>query len=553
MDIYTFLQDDVLSKIKKTKLYGSDCNLLSQKIYDETQRQVSSSTLKRFFGLIKSNHNPSKYTLDTLAVFVGYKDWKDYLKLHDPLIHSSSGDDSWEVLKGQMMAVTVHSLESLKQKTNYNNEEFIFRPKLRNRFDRFEASGVPATLFIAPDGYGKSSLMIQLVENYFLQENEKFKNDIICLIDGGIFFNLYSKNSNVDMLNQLLKFEVRAGLNFFFQKNPGKRKCRMWLMFDDVDEVFFDRKRYFQLVENIVRILMINEGGWFKIILTCRPENLDVFTQLLHKNPVLRSNWFEVGFVYEKYIDAINIPLLSPKEIRAILKRQNIEDKYNAIFTRYKDVLEIISHPYSLSLFIKECKQNENVTEIILLNRFIKSKILSPPLLEEKLLLMKRYIALCNRCKETTLVEKDRLLPDSEIIPAYNQLISDGILYELIVPEDTIDFKIQISFTQKVLLEYMVLRAWTQDKCYSIELLEEIVEFYKNNKMMQCDIIKLFLKMLVHNNELELIKQIRDQLVTLANGKESDINQSECLSVISSAINEIIGKDDELQNQFNCK
>lgn len=550
MDIYSFLQDDVLNKIKKIKLYGSDCTLLSQKIYDETQRQVSSSTLKRFFGLTKSNHNPSKYTLDTLAVFVGYKDWNDYLKLHDSLIHSSSGDDSWEVLKRQMIAVTFHSLESLKQKTNYNNEEFIFRPMLKDRFERFETSGIPATLFIAPDGYGKSSLMIQLVENYFLQENEKFKNDIVCLIDGGIFFNLYSKNSNIDMLNQLLTFEVRAGLNFYFQKNPDKRKGRIWLMFDDVDEVFFDRKRYFQLIENIMRILMVNDGGWFKVILTCRPENLDVFTQLLHKNPVLMSNWFEVGFVYEKYIDAINIPLFSTKEIRAILKQQKIEYKYKDIFTRYKDVLEIISHPYSLSLFIKECKQNENVSEIILLNRFIKSKILSPPLLEEKLLLMKRYIALCNRCKQTTLVEKDKLLPDSDVNPAYNQLISDGILYEFIIPEDTIDFRIQVSFTQKILLEYMVLRSWTQDKYYSVELLDEMVEFYKNNKMMQCDIIKLFLKMLVHNNELELIKQIHDQLAIWAMGKESVTKQSECLSLISSAINEIIGKDEELQKRF---
>ncbi|MCY1722434.1 hypothetical protein OU798_18945 [Prolixibacteraceae bacterium Z1-6] len=550
MDNYGLLRDDIRSKIKKKKLYGSDCNLLSQKIYNETQRQVSISTLKRFFGLIKNKHNPSKYTLDTLAEFVGFKDWSDYAKSHDTLSPTSFEDDPWEVLKRQMLEVTSHSLESLKQKTNYNKDEFIFRPLGKDRFDRFEATNIPATLFIAPDGYGKSSLMIQLVEKYFLTENEKFKNDIICLIDGGIFFNLYSKNSNIDMLNQLLEFNVNPGLNFYFHKNPEKRKGRIWLLFDDVDEVFFDRKRYLQLIENIMQILMVNDGGWFKAILTCRPENLDVFTQLFHKNPVLKATWFDVGFTYEKYIDAINIPLFSTKDIKMILKLQNVEPKYKGIFTRYKDVLGIISHPYSLSLFIREFKQNENISEIILLDRFIKAKIFSPPFLEEKILLMKRYIALCNRGKETTLVEKEHLVRDPDLIPAHQQLISDGILYEFIVPEDTIDLKIMVSFTQRIILDYMVLRAWTQDKNYSVELLLEIVEFYKNSKLMQGYIIKLFMKMLVQNNELELIKQICGKLVEFTQDKEGNQNVSECMDAIVATINEMGDNNEELHKLF---
>lgn len=547
MDIYKLLANTIQSKINKAKLYGSDCNLLSQRIYDETHKQVSISTLKRFFGLIKGNHKPSKYTLDTLSEFVGFDDWNDFRSCYDDLKLTDTDEHPWELLKRRMMQVTHNSLESLKQRTNYKKEEFIFRQAERDRFERFVASNVPATLFIAPGGYGKSTLMIQLVEKYFLHENGKFKNDIVCLIDGGIFFNLYSKNSNIDLLNQLLRFEIDANHHFYFQKHPEKRKGRIWLIIDDVDDVFVERARYYQFIDNIMHIMMIDEGGWLKVLLTCRPENLDVFEQILHKNPVRRSFWFDVGFSFEKYLDPVNISLFSTDEIKSVLKLHHAESNYKDIFSRYKDVLEIISHPNSFSLFINEFKQNENISEIILLNRFIKTRILSPPFIEKKMLLLKRFISLCKRGIETNLVEKNQLLSEPELVPAYDQLISDGIFYEYFIPTDTIDLKIMISFTQKTILEYFIFRSWIQDKAYSSDLLFEIIEYYKNNKVMQCSMIKFFVKMMVHNKEIGLIKQINDKLAEYEAFSKTD-NISECLTVLVATLKGLLDNNKELQN-----
>lgn len=552
MDIYTLLQNNIQSKIHKKKLYGSDCKMLSQKIYDETNRQISCSTIKRFFGLIKSNHLPSKYTLDTFAEFVGYKDWNDFNTIYGDLKLKDAEEGAWELLKKRMMQVTVSSLESLKQKTNYNKDTSLLRQPLKGRFQKLETSNVPATLYIAPDGYGKSTLLIQLVEKYFLQENDKFKNDIVCLIDGGIFFNLYSKNSNIDILNQLINFQLDSDNHFYLYKHPAERKGRIWLFIDDVDDVYPERKRYSQFIENLLRIMMIDEGDWLKVILTCRPENLGVFNCILHKKPFLKSFWLDVDFAYENYIDAINIPLFSTKEIKSLLKLHNTGSKYKDVFTRYKDILEIIANPYLFSLFINEFKQDENISEIILLKRFIKTEILSPPLLEQKLRLIRRYVTLCKQGQETTLVEKNHLLSEANTIPAYDQLISDGILYEYFFPIDTIDLKIMVSFKQKIIIDYIIFHSWTHDKCYSTQLFFEILEYYENNQMMQCSMMKFFVKMLIENNDLQLIEEINSKLHEyLAHAKGSKTNKSECMAFFIATLNELAENEVKLKNYPN--
>ena len=216
-DIYILLKQEIQNKIGQKILFGKDCVQLSKQIGAETHRQISSSTIKRFFGIIKSAFNPSKYTLETFVVFLGYPDWKTYLKAYD----ESKGfmSNTWDSLKSHAQIVTEISLSSLKEKTAYEPEKNILRLFADTAFNAFLNSDKTATMFIAPRGYGKSTLLIQLLEEYFLNKNAKFKNDIVILIDGEIFFNLYSKHSNLNMLSQLLEYKIASSLNFYFRKN----------------------------------------------------------------------------------------------------------------------------------------------------------------------------------------------------------------------------------------------------------------------------------------------------------------------------------------------
>lgn len=550
MDIYKLLQQDIQSKIKKSKLCGSDCNMLSEQIYAETERRISSSTLKRFFKLIKSNFKLSQYTLDTLTIYLGFKDWKDYMQCYDDSRLINSDIDAWDLLKKRMMIVTENSLDSLKQKTNYKPHKFIFRNFVKNRFENFEKSGKSATIFVGPDGYGKSTLMIQLVENYYLNKDTRFYNDIVCLIDGKIFFNLYSRNTNIDLLNQLIDFKIHSSLNFYFQRNPEKRKGRIWLLVDNIDEVFFDKESYHQLIENIMRIIMVNDSSWFKVIITCRPENLQIFTHVIKKNPLLKAFWYDVAFFEKKYIDAVNIPLFSKKEIQQILNLRAVNTQLNDVLNINNDLLEIISHPYTFALFIHESKKNEDISEVTLLNRYVQNKILSPPFLDEKLQLINRFMALCDRGKKGTSVEKDLLVTGSNVLLAYQQLISDGIIYEYTKKSDSIDIRIYVHFNQDVIFNYMVLRIWRKDKLFDSKLFFEIMEFYCGRKHMQCSLLKLIIKMLAHKKDFELIKEIYDLVTKLLLPDKKLSSVPDCMIALASAMKAVLENEMELHNIF---
>jgi hypothetical protein len=524
----------------KDKFYGKDCVELSEKLAKKTHRQVSSTTLKRFFGLVKSEFKPSKYTLDSLSEFVGFKDWADFLNSFDDARHTPSKYDSWVMLKMRMMKITRHCLESLKQKVNYKPEKFIYRSFIDERFNSFRKSDARATMFVAPDGYGKSTAMIHLTEKILADTNGEFKNDIVGLIDGGLFFNLYSLNHNIELINQLIDFNIQSNIILHFHQNPEKRKGIVWLLIDGIDEIFFNAERYQYMVENLMRLLMAHNNCWFKTIISCRPENLGAFAQALSKNPVLKTFWYDVQFFEESNANAINIPLYSHNEIKSVLRLNSAEQNYKEIFSMYKNVLEIITHPYSLSLFIGAFRQNENISEIILLNRFMNTKVLSRPYLEEKLALITRYLKLCNYGKTTSSVKKDQLLSDKNKIPAYRELLSNGIIFEYTIPESGIIPAIYVSFSQEVVFEYLVLRAWSNDKPYTAELFFEMMTFYNSSKNIQCGLLTLFVKKLIHHKKYGVIKSINDTFEQRAPAETSDADISNCLRSVQLTIKEAL-------------
>ena len=61
--------------------YAKDCDALSQAIAAKCNCKVSSSTLKRLFGINKGGtESPRVFTLDVLANYIGYQSWEDLLR-----------------------------------------------------------------------------------------------------------------------------------------------------------------------------------------------------------------------------------------------------------------------------------------------------------------------------------------------------------------------------------------------------------------------------------------------------------------------------------------
>lgn len=61
---------------------NQDFETLSTRIFDETQVVLSVSTLKRVWGKVKYDSLPSLTTLNTLAVFAGFSNWRQFSQQH---------------------------------------------------------------------------------------------------------------------------------------------------------------------------------------------------------------------------------------------------------------------------------------------------------------------------------------------------------------------------------------------------------------------------------------------------------------------------------------
>ena len=57
---------------------AGDFSILSSLIFKETGRNIGVTTLKRLFCYINDDRRASEYTLNTIALYVGYKSWQEY-------------------------------------------------------------------------------------------------------------------------------------------------------------------------------------------------------------------------------------------------------------------------------------------------------------------------------------------------------------------------------------------------------------------------------------------------------------------------------------------
>jgi len=54
---------------------AKDFELLCESIFKETDRTIGVTTLKRLLGYISDERNANEYTLNTIAIYLGYKSW----------------------------------------------------------------------------------------------------------------------------------------------------------------------------------------------------------------------------------------------------------------------------------------------------------------------------------------------------------------------------------------------------------------------------------------------------------------------------------------------
>jgi hypothetical protein len=118
-----------------------DFEKLSEQIADKTGVSLSVSTLKRIFGKVNYTSEPSQTTLNALARFVNYADWRDFIN-HNP-DHTERDEivrkKPFSILKINYKALIIFGLAIitmailgaylLNKKSSYHSQDFKFSSK----------------------------------------------------------------------------------------------------------------------------------------------------------------------------------------------------------------------------------------------------------------------------------------------------------------------------------------------------------------------------------------------------------------------------------------
>lgn len=59
---------------------AKDFTLLADKIFYKTGRTIGHTTIKRLLGYISDDRNTNDFTLNTIAMYLGYSSWEEYLQ-----------------------------------------------------------------------------------------------------------------------------------------------------------------------------------------------------------------------------------------------------------------------------------------------------------------------------------------------------------------------------------------------------------------------------------------------------------------------------------------
>lgn len=503
-----FLKNEIQNKFGGVISYAADCQVLSEEIENSTKRQVSISTLKRFFGIIQSPFNPSKYTLDTLSIYVNFDNWQEFANHFENEKQFISQEQIWDDFKKENNVITQTSLKSLKDKIGKRFVNFPLRRFAEKKFDEFLCSSKLATALIAPDGYGKSTTVTQLTEKFFTGAGSKYPNDVVCLVDGSILYNLLTYSPEVGRLYNLIEYDPVKGFNVVFRKNPDLVKGRFVVIVDGVDDIYSDNEKTDHFIDNLLNIISSYENiGWFKLLITCSPNKWRMFSNRMQKKQILKTFWFDVTFQGTDD-DIINIPLLKRREIRRIFEKNNFHETLDDLCFNHPKILDIISNPYMLHLFLSIYKPNETIRDIDLLNQYITKAIFFPPYYEEKFLIIKSFLTLCGYGKKGTEVRKEDLNLSHSTNTAYNELIVSGILTEYSINDNSLSLNTFVKFSQNVLFSYYLAKILIKENELTLDFLKRIIADYANSFSLQSNILRYIVKILFKEKKIELLKNI---------------------------------------------
>lgn len=114
--------DDLKTKSGLLLEQAKDLDILASDIFSVTNRNIGITTLKRLLGIITDNHKPNQFTLNTLAIYLGYKTWEDYTTATN--IDSVWNFDDHAIYVGDLKQNAIVSVKYLDRNVSFKVDSY---------------------------------------------------------------------------------------------------------------------------------------------------------------------------------------------------------------------------------------------------------------------------------------------------------------------------------------------------------------------------------------------------------------------------------------------
>jgi len=453
----TYLLQEIRSRICHRvgikNVTPSDCKLIASEIRKTVHKNVSETTLKRFFGFAAVSHGFSKYTISALT---------EYADFMQPIYFGerSAFNDSlseWDKLHKKIGGITDYVIKEIRNRSGLPYEMTISRKFAQHDFEEFYYDHTNFMCFIAHPGYGKTILISHIVQKYFRDPEAPYRESIALFINAASFYKTEKSRFDLDgHLKDILGIPRNSDL-ISYLKEANVKNNKFFLIIDGFAELTLDKESKTQLLNELVDfICMLDHNSDVKIIMSMRSTMWVRFYDKIRHSAYLKNSWFK-GNYFNSH-DVSNVPPFTEDELREVT-----ENTGNENYAKINSVLKAqLKYPFHIHLYYQLrvadpfLSYGSNIAYYELISRFIQEKIFKSNYYTEKIEFILRFLELTNFGQNANSLEKKVLIAElSSFKNAYMELIADGILIE---ERRSLDYfpKEFISFLHPQIFEYFI-------------------------------------------------------------------------------------------------
>lgn len=462
------LKLEVLKKFGSQLMYTKACRVLADEVCNETGYRISTTTIRRIFGFLKTTTTPAKFTLNTLSIYVGHESWEEFISLQADVAKVPNKQiRNWDELYEKSLALSKETYKLVVGQSGVPFSSVVNRSHAEERISCFLESSKMATAFVAPGGFGKSSMLAKWFEKNWIK---KQNDDAILYINASFMISFLNNDFRLDRwIQDQLDFSEKDTLKYFLE-HPEACEGRIIFVLDALDEITYDNGKLEKIFLQLkLFISNYKESNKVKLIITSRCSTWKKFAlPFVIKGNAIHNSWYELGLKVDSQ-DHQNLYPLTNYEIQFVFDRTintNFSSKFliDELSFRQK---KMISNPFFLELFVKLYNPKKHYIYDEgqeLLNEFLRNKVFYSRFSEEKMDILHGILKLIEYGKNGTSVKKMELRNVYPIhlksagnyFNAYEELISYGLLTELIIINENNTYCKYVKITNEQLFETLI-------------------------------------------------------------------------------------------------